>query len=259
MRPLVPALLAVCLLTTASAAEQAPLYTNVEIVSVDAPNRSLMVRTNAGQARMLRVDEQVNLAGLRRGDEVIVALRGDRVSRILRRPAPPTDVAVAPPGRPATRPAVRGPGNLGSTSATAVSGSTSATSLPPDEAPADPRPALDAFATRVALISEQAFSVDAAWSVFANACNASAALPLDRAWFALWEQNGLRADLSTSTCRELYNKVVDRGEPVKAAMAAAEDRAREAALLPGALREIRRRYAMDWDGWELPAPARLGN
>src|SRR5512133_3346288 len=159
MRPHVPALLAVCLLMAAGATAQVPLYTNVEIVSVDARNRSLMVRTNEGQARILRVEDAVNVDGLRRGDRVIVALRhapdGDRVSRMLRGGEPPAPAPTAAVGLPRRTSATRVQGT------TQAQGTTSATSI--QSPPPDPRPsvALDEYANRVALLAREAVSVDA--------------------------------------------------------------------------------------------------
>jgi hypothetical protein len=247
MRPHVPALLGACLLIASVAAAQAPLYTNVEIVSVDTRNGAIMVRTNEGQARLLKVEPHVSVDGLRRGDEVIVALRGasgsDRVTRILRRPGASPDTTITARGA------------RGTTSATAVQGTTAATAVMPEDASAR-QAALEAFTNRVAVLADRAVTVDATWSTFANACAATVASPRDRDWFLLWEPGAVRADLSTGTCRELYNQLIARGEQVKAAMAAAEERAREDAVLPGEMRDIRSRFAMDWDGWDRPSPPR---
>lgn len=238
MKPRTPALLLSCLLTAAAAAAQAPLYTNAELVSLDARTRTLVVRTNDGQSRTLKLDDTVSgLAELRPGDEVILAVRREpgqaRVTRILRSvsraPVPRPQQPAAAPGRAAPAPTAG------------------------VEAPA---PALEAFSSRVAALAQQASYVDALWASFAGACDATVRSRYDRDWFSLWDAGGVQSDLSTSFCRDLYNQVIARGESVKAAMAAAEESARPA-LLPGNIRDVRRRYAMDWDGWDRNPPARL--
>jgi hypothetical protein len=49
---------------------------------------------------------------------------------------------------------------------------------------------------------------------------------------------------------------VTAGEGVKKGMAAAEEGVRKT-LDPGEVRDIRTLYSMDWEGWTLPAPAKL--
>ena len=104
MKPPMPAVLLSCLLTAAAAAAQAPLYTNAELVSFDAGTRMLVVRTNDGQSRTMKLDDGVaGFAGLRQGDEVILAVRAEpglpRVSRIIK------SAAAAPAPRPRREPA----------------------------------------------------------------------------------------------------------------------------------------------------------
>lgn len=240
MKPRTPALLLSCLLTAAAAAAQAPLYTNAELVSLDARTRTLVVRTNDGQSRTLKLDDTVSgLAELRPGDEVILAVRRDpgqaRVMRILR------SVSSAPVPRP-LQPAGPAPARL---AAPAPNGGVEA-----------PAPALEAFSNRVAALAQQASYVDALWASFAGACDATVRSRYDRDWFSLWDAGGVQSDLSTGFCRDLYNQVIARGESVKSAMSAAEESARTD-LLPGNIRDVRRRYAMDWDGWDRTPPQRL--
>jgi hypothetical protein len=61
-------------------------------------------------------------------------------------------------------------------------------------------------------------------------------------------------EMTSGSCRNLFNQVVGQGETVKAGMAGAEEAARKTALEPGDLREVLRRYSMEWGGWSLPAP-----
>jgi hypothetical protein len=229
-----PALLVAGLLTAALATAQGPLYTNAELVSIDAAARLVVVRTNDGQTRTMRLaDQLVGPKDVRPGDEVILAVRNQPgmplVSRIQKSVLP----------TPVRRPLAAPPAPAETVSA-----------------PAAEPPALAAFNSRVASLAQQAAYVDALWASFAASCDASVATRYDRDWFALWESGTVRADLSTGFCRDLYNQVIARGESVKAGMSAAEDAARRAALLPGSIRDVRRRYALDWDGWQRSAPER---
>jgi len=99
--------------------------------------------------------------------------------------------------------------------------------------------------------------VDRVWSEFRKACDATVGAGYDggREWFALWDGH-VRADLSDGFCRDLHNQVVALGEPVNVGMASAEDAARRS-LDPGEIREIRRRYALEWDGWGRIPPKQL--
>ena len=240
MKPTTPAVLLSCLLTAAAAAAQAPLYTNAELVSFDAGTRMLVVRTNDGHSRTMKLDDGVaGFAGLRQGDEVILAVRAEpglpRVSRIIK------SAAAAPASRPRRE--------LGTVAAPG-------TTARRPRAAGEPAPALEAFSSRVAALAQQAGYVDQLWASFASACDATVRARYDRDWFSLWDTGGVDSDLSTGFCRDLFNQVVARGESVKAGMSAAEESAREASLLPGNIRDVRRRYAMDWDGWDRTPPAR---
>ncbi len=212
-----------------------PTYTNVQVVAVDAIGRTLVIRNTKGVEEKMQLDD--NLAGfgdIKAGDRVILTLQTGpgwaRVSSIVKSRALPALKAAASssPGPP-VEPVV-------SSQALASRG---------------------AFDAQVAGLAGQADRVDRVWNEFRRACNFEAENPREgaRGWFALWE-GSIRADLSGGFCRDLFNQVVDLGESVNAGMTAAEDVARRS-LLPGDIREIRRQYRMDWDGWALTPPKRL--
>jgi hypothetical protein len=178
-----------------------------------------------------------NLAGLgefRAGDRVILALREEpgmmRVSSIAKSQAranasnPPATVI-----RPAASVAVAVPAGL------------------------------SAFSDRVAALSQQAGQIDVLWSEFKTSCSVTptSSYPDGRGWFGLWEEGSVQMDMSSGPCRDMFNQIVSRGETVKSGMAQAEEAARKADLAPGDLRDVRRRYAMEWGGWSLAAPEPL--
>ena len=115
----------------------------------------------------------------------------------------------------------------------------------------------EAFGAQVASLAAQADRVDRVWNDFRGACDVKEANPDEgaRGWFVLWG-GSLHADLSGGSCRDLFNQITDLAEPINAGMTVAEDVARRT-LSPGDIREIRRQYRMDWDGWAMTPPKRL--
>ena len=213
-----------------------PTYANVEVVSVDAATRLVVIKSANGAKETFDLDDALaGAAGVKAGDRVIMTVRGEpgrrRVSAI-------TKVAAA-----------------ASTPVTAVEEPVSPALV---DAGSDLRRAAlhEQFAGQVASLSRQASAIDAVWASFVNACGAKTTSGSDggRDWFGLWDGR-VKADLSSGSCRDLFNQIVTSGEGVKKAMAAAEDVARRG-LVAGEVREIRRLYAMDWEGWELPPPAK---
>lgn len=222
-------------LAVSAAAQPAPRYTNAQLVSVNAQSRQVVIKNTDGKEETLQLDDTVaDLGELRAGDRVILTLREEpgvtRVSSIAKSlarataasaPAPPAPVAVAV------------------------------------VVPASP--GLAAFSDRVAAMSQQAGIVDVLWGDFKTTCNAAlrSNYPDGRGWFGLWEESGAQMDVTSAPCRDLFNEIIGKGEAVKAGMAQAEEGARKADLAPGDLREVRRRYSMEWGGWGLSAPQPL--
>jgi hypothetical protein len=219
-----------------------PTYSNAQVVAVDVTGRTLLIRRNAkGVEEKVQLDD--NLAGIgdiRAGDRVILTVRTGpgwtRVSSIVKsRPL----AASRPPAAP---------------KAAATS------SASPAQAPVtDPQllASRQTFADQIAGLAEQADQIDRVWNEFRRACDFGAGHPNEaaRGWFVIWE-GSIRADLSGGFCRDLFNQIVDLGEPIRAGMTAADNVARRS-LLPGDMRDIRRQYRMDWDSWALTSPKRL--
>jgi hypothetical protein len=226
------------LLATGAAAYAFPAADHVtaEVVSVDALNRTLVVRIAGGPPQTVELDDAVAAVGdLKAGDRALLTLRKEpgraRVTSLIRA----TDRKVAAKNDP-------GP---------------STTAALPGVPASDAAVAGRVFAERTAALAEEANRVDATWRAFREGCDVKLATPYEggREWFSLWD-NQAKADLSIGTCRDLFDQVVSAGSDLNKSMATAEDTARRS-LLPGTIRDIRRRYSMDWDGWGRPAPAKL--
>ena len=215
--------------TAVAAQVETPTYINAQVVSIDPARRTLVIRNSKGQKTSMVFDDLLaGTGGIKAGDKVIVTVRGG-------------------PGRQRV-------------SAIALASTTPAASPLPRGAP----PALvserarmrDAFARRVAAVSESAAGVDASWASFVTACKVIQPETMSggRDWFGLWDGR-VQADYSGGFCRDLFNQIVSSGEAVKKSMAAAESSV-VGTLEPGEIREIRTLYNMNWDGWTLPPPAR---
>jgi hypothetical protein len=71
----------------------------------------------------------------------------------------------------------------------------------------------------------------------------------DREWFGLWDGRIVLTD-SDASCGSAIKELETLTGEVRQAMGRAQEEARRAAVLPGQLREIRRRYRMDWAGFD---------
>jgi hypothetical protein len=115
---------------------------------------------------------------------------------------------------------------------------------------------LAAYSDRVAALAQQAGEVDRLWGEFRSICNVTVDAHYDsREWVSLWDKQA-RIDLSSGSCRSLYNQILTAGETVNSGMAAAQESAKKAGLVMGDLREVRQRYAMGWEGWGRTPPER---
>jgi hypothetical protein len=211
-------------------------YANVEVVSIDAVTRLVVIKSSKGAEETLEFDDTVaGAAGLKAGDRVMMTVRGE-------------------PGR--KRISAIAKVNGGSAKSTTVATSSSPASGPPDSdlARGEVR---EHFANQVASLSQQARAIDGVWGSFVASCNAKPASSAEggRDWFGLWDGR-VKADLSSGFCRDLFNQLITSGEAIKKEMASAEEIARKS-MEAGEVRDIRRLNSMDWDGWELPAPEKL--
>jgi hypothetical protein len=210
-------------------------YANVEVVSVDPSTRLVVIKNSNGVEETFELDANVaGTAGIKAGDRAILTVRGEpgrrRVSAIAK----------------ATEPRERSSGNA-AVSPLATSAAGDGTRLE----------VKDRFTNQVAALSLQGQSVDALWASFVTSCDAKPASGAEggRDWFGLWDGR-VKSDLSSGFCRDLFNQIVTAGEGVKKGMAAAEEVARKT-LDAGELREIKNLHAMNWEGFTLPAPAKL--
>ena len=223
---------ALALAGSSAVAEQAPKYTNAEVVKVRAQERLLVIKNTDGVEQTLHFDDRVvGIGELRPGDRVILTLRGEpgraRVESFTKSEASSTRTASQPqPQR-------------------AVVDDTG-----------DETRAAASFESRVSALSQQSARVDTLWNSFRTSCNVllrgGAAYDGARPWLSLWD-GVAQVDLSSGNCRDMYNQVVGLGQAISQSMADAEEQAGRV-LSPGQIREIERRHSLEWGGWGRGAP-----
>jgi len=100
----------------------------------------------------------------------------------------------------------------------------------------------------VEAIAREAVKLDNYWTRIRTNCIVRVAPGYDREWFGLWDG---RAQLDTpdAACGSAVQELQDMAAQVRTMMSTAEEAARRAAVLPGELRDIRRRYRMEWPGF----------
>lgn len=101
----------------------------------------------------------------------------------------------------------------------------------------------------VEAIARQAVQLDTYWDRIKANCPTRVAPGYDREWFGLWDG---RSTLTTpdSSCGAAVRELEDMAGQVRTVMTTAAEDARRASVLPGELRDIRRRHRMDWPGFD---------
>ena len=97
--------------------------------------------------------------------------------------------------------------------------------------------------------ARQGGQIDAYWNRIKANCTVRVAPGYDREWFGLWDGR-TRLDTADASCGAAVRDLEDMAAEVRTVMTTAQEDARRAAALLGALRDIRRRYRMDWPGFE---------
>ena len=93
--------------------------------------------------------------------------------------------------------------------------------------------------------------LDAYWDKYAAACVASASRNGDRPWFAAFEPNGIRLTVTSAyDCQSWLGTLRNNAAAIKTEVDRAGEAARHTGVYPGVLRDLRRRYRMNWSGWD---------
>jgi S1-C subfamily serine protease len=93
--------------------------------------------------------------------------------------------------------------------------------------------------------------LDDYWSRYAQSCVASATRTGDRAWFAVLEPNGVRLkDNTLMDCSGWLDTLRTNASSTRDSVIEAAEFARRNGVYPGVMRDVRRRFRMEWTGWD---------
>lgn len=99
--------------------------------------------------------------------------------------------------------------------------------------------------------TREAEQIDDYWNRYAKSCITNARRSGDRAWFAVYESNGVTVSgVSGYDCQQFLSTVTGHANQIRQTMTTEGDTARQAGVYPGVLRDLRRRYRLDWSGWD---------
>jgi S1-C subfamily serine protease len=99
--------------------------------------------------------------------------------------------------------------------------------------------------------TREADQIDGTWDQYSKSCISRSRPSGDRPWFAVFEPNGVTVSgISGYDCQRFLNWVEGNAGRIKATMDTEGDTARRAGVYPGVLRDMRRRYRLDWSGWD---------
>ena len=108
---------------------------------------------------------------------------------------------------------------------------------------------LEVYEKTVAVVAKRASQIDDYWTRIKRNCAVRSFGGYDREWFGLWDG---RAGLSASdpSCASAVSDLNELAGEVRTVMTQAQENARRSSVMPGQMRDVRRRYRMDWTGWQ---------
>jgi putative serine protease PepD len=106
------------------------------------------------------------------------------------------------------------------------------------------------YAQALQAASRAADSIDNYWNRYASDCLVKASRPGDRPWFAALESNAVEISrVSKWDCASWLVTVREYAVEVQSRVQQASETARHNGVYPGVVRDMRRRYKLDWNGW----------
>jgi V8-like Glu-specific endopeptidase len=92
--------------------------------------------------------------------------------------------------------------------------------------------------------------LDNYWNRYSATCLAGATPMGSRAWFAVYEPGGVRISTTSSyNCTSWLDTITSQADQIRAEVTKATEQARQTGVYPGTMRDLRRKYRMDWAGW----------
>jgi S1-C subfamily serine protease len=106
------------------------------------------------------------------------------------------------------------------------------------------------FEQTIAQLTRRADALDDYWRRFRSSCyTGPIAGTFDREWFAFFEPRAMQGAVANS-CRNAFSEMQQQANAVRDGVVSAEEAARRADVYPGTRRDIRRKYRLDYAGWD---------
>jgi len=107
------------------------------------------------------------------------------------------------------------------------------------------------YTQALAWAAQNSVQLDDYWSRYAAACVTSSSRSGDRAWFSVFEPNGVTLNMAaTINCQSWLDTIRTNAVPIRNTLEQAAEIARRSGVYPGVMRDLRRRHRLDWSGWE---------
>ena len=107
------------------------------------------------------------------------------------------------------------------------------------------------YARALDAVARAAAEVDSLWTRYASGCVTGSVAGGDHPWFAVYTPGGVRLGSSTTIdCGAWFDAVKTRAEALRAEMDRSGEAARQRGVYPGTARDLRRRYRLQWSGWD---------
>jgi S1-C subfamily serine protease len=111
--------------------------------------------------------------------------------------------------------------------------------------------AVGTYERQLTSLAQRADEIDSYWSDYKKSCPVPSipAGQRDREWFGVWAAGSVNSMATASGCSSPLHTIVQFGSAVKNAMESSNETARRAGVFPGEARDLRRKYRLEWDGW----------
>jgi len=107
------------------------------------------------------------------------------------------------------------------------------------------------YTQALAWAAQNSQQLDDYWNRYASSCVTSATRSGDRPWFAVFEPNGVSLNMAaTINCQSWLDTIRTNAVPIKNTLDQAAEISRRSGVYPGVMRDLRRKYRLDWSGWE---------
>ncbi len=107
-----------------------------------------------------------------------------------------------------------------------------------------------AFEQTIAQLARRADALDDYWRRFRSSCyTGPISGTFDREWFAFFEPRAMQGAVA-NPCGSAFSDIQQQANAVRVGVVSAEEAARRADVYPGTRRDIRRKYRLDYAGWD---------